>query len=83
MLPLSGPASADDADSAPATTKTGLSQRMRSVCSACRQIFGMPDYERYLAHAALTHPGRPVLSRRDYCAQMIERKYGKGPGRCC
>jgi uncharacterized short protein YbdD (DUF466 family) len=56
---------------------------MRSVCSACRQIFGMPDYERYLAHAALTHPGAPVLSRREHAAQTIERRYGRGAGRCC
>jgi uncharacterized short protein YbdD (DUF466 family) len=46
-------------------------------------MFGMPDYERYLDHAASAHPGAPVLTRRDYCAQMIERKYGKNPGRCC
>jgi uncharacterized short protein YbdD (DUF466 family) len=49
----------------------------------CRQMFGIPDYERYLAHAALRHPDTPVLSRRDFCAQAIERKYGKSGPRCC
>ena len=60
-----------------------LGQNMRSLCSACRQVFGMPDYERYLAHAAALHPGAPVLSRNDYCARVIERRYGKGGARCC
>jgi uncharacterized short protein YbdD (DUF466 family) len=53
---------------------------MRQIC---RQIFGIPDYERYVAHAAAHHPGAPVLSRRDFCAQAIERKYGKSGPRCC
>jgi uncharacterized short protein YbdD (DUF466 family) len=46
-------------------------------------LFGIPDYERYLAHAAEHHPGAAVLSRRDFCAQAIERKYGKSGPRCC
>jgi uncharacterized short protein YbdD (DUF466 family) len=50
-----------------------LGRRWQSLCSACRQVFGMPDYERYLEHAAQLHPGAPVLSRR----------YGQGVGRCC
>jgi uncharacterized short protein YbdD (DUF466 family) len=70
-------------EAAAAVPPVSLGRRFRSVCSACRQIFGMPDYDRYLAHAAATHPGAPVLSRRDYFAQMIERRYGKNPGRCC
>ena len=61
----------------------GLRERVRYLCAACRQVFGMPDYERYLAHAAQRHPGAPVLARGDYFAQAIERKYGKGGARCC
>ena len=66
-----------------ATGKVGLRERARSLCSACRQVFGIPDYERYLAHAAVWHPGAPVLTPRDFFAQAIERKYGKGGARCC
>jgi uncharacterized short protein YbdD (DUF466 family) len=66
-----------------ATAQVGLRERARSLCSACRQVFGIPDYERYLAHAAVWHAGAPVLTRRDFCAQAIERKYGKGGARCC
>ena len=62
----------------------GLRDRVRYLCAACRQVFGMPDYERYLTHAAARHPGGPVLTRGDFFAQAIERKYGNGNGaRCC
>jgi uncharacterized short protein YbdD (DUF466 family) len=57
--------------------------RVRGIRQVCRQLFGIPDYERYLAHAVAHHPGAPVLSRRDFCAQAIERKYGKSGPRCC
>ena len=57
--------------------------RLRAWCSACRQVFGMPDYERYLAHAALRHPGAPVLTRAEHSAREIERRYGAGGMRCC
>jgi uncharacterized short protein YbdD (DUF466 family) len=63
--------------------KGNVLERVRGIRQICRQIFGIPDYERYLAHAAAHHPGAPVLSRRDFCAQAIERKYGKSGPRCC
>jgi uncharacterized short protein YbdD (DUF466 family) len=57
--------------------------RWRGFCTACRQVLGMPDYERYLAHAAVLHPGAPVLTRGEYFEQAIERRYGGGGTRCC
>ena len=63
--------------------EAGLGPRWRGLCSACRQGFGMPDYERYLAHAARRHPGAPVLTRGEFCAREIERKYRGGGARCC
>ena len=47
------------------------------------QIFGIPDYERYLAHAAAHHPDEPALSRRDFSARAIERKYSRAGPKCC
>ena len=64
-------------------TKEAVSGRARGIRQICRQLFGIPDYERYLAHASEHHPDAPVLSRRDFCAQAIERKYGKSGPRCC
>ena len=66
-----------------AAAQGDLRSRVRYLCSACRQVFGMPDYDRYLAHAAARHPGAPVLTRGDFFVQAIERKYGTGSARCC
>jgi uncharacterized short protein YbdD (DUF466 family) len=57
--------------------------RLRAVRQACRQVFGIPDYERYLAHMAAHHAGAPVLSQREFFARAIDRKYGKSGPRCC
>jgi uncharacterized short protein YbdD (DUF466 family) len=46
-------------------------------------MFGIPDYERYLAHVAVHHPGEPVLSWREFFDRSIDRKYGKSGPRCC
>jgi uncharacterized short protein YbdD (DUF466 family) len=72
-------AAAADADAPNAR----LRNRVRAVRQACRQIFGIPDYERYLAHMAAQHPELPVLSRREFFARSIDRKYGKSGPRCC
>ncbi len=66
-----------------AAAQGGLWGRARSLCSSCRQVFGIPDYERYLAHAAVWHPGGPILTQREFFAQAIDRKYGNGGARCC
>ena len=71
----------NDAGNPEAERSTG--RRWRTLCAACRQVFGMPDYERYLAHAALRHPGAPVLTRAEHSAREIERRYGAGGMRCC
>ena len=60
-----------------------LTERMRAVRAACRQVFGIPDYERYVAHMAAQHPADPVLGRREFFAQAIDRKYGRSGPRCC
>jgi uncharacterized short protein YbdD (DUF466 family) len=57
--------------------------RVRHVHRVCRQVFGIPDYDRYLEHAAARHPGAPVLSRKEFCDRAIDRKYGHSGPRCC
>jgi uncharacterized short protein YbdD (DUF466 family) len=84
---LDGPTVAQSgATNAPADVgvpKGVVLERVHGIRRICRQIFGIPDYERYLAHAATRHPGAPVLSRREFCAQAIERRYGTSGPRCC
>ena len=56
----------------------------RAIRQGYLQMFGIPDYERYVAHRNATHPDAPLLSRRDFVAQAIERKYARGSGqKCC
>ena len=59
-----------------ATARPGCAPRWRGLCSACRQVFGMPDYERYLAHAAWRHPGAPVLTRGEFFARESSASTG-------
>ena len=61
----------------------GVLDRLRRVGVVYRQLFGIPDYARYLAHAAARHPDAPVLSRREFCARAIEHKYARNGPRCC
>lgn len=66
----------------------GLTGRLGALARAIRrgylQMFGIPDYDAYLAHRAARHPGQPVLSRRAFAARAIDRRYGGGKGaKCC
>lgn len=62
---------------------TRLSDIARTLHRAYLQVFGIPDYERYLSHMASHHPGDPLLSRREFCARAIDRKYTRNGSRCC
>jgi uncharacterized short protein YbdD (DUF466 family) len=53
------------------------------VRPAYHQVFGIPDYQRYLEHVAAYHPGQPPLSRREFFARAIERKYRRSGAKCC
>jgi uncharacterized short protein YbdD (DUF466 family) len=63
--------------------RSRLIETARQVRRAYLQIFGIPDYERYLAHVAAHHPGEAPLSRRDFSARAIERKYSRAGPKCC
>jgi uncharacterized short protein YbdD (DUF466 family) len=76
-LPQSGD---DNAGAAEGARLEGI---LRSLRQGARQVFGIPDYERYLAHCAAHHPGEPVMSKREFFAQAIDRKYCKSGPRCC
>jgi uncharacterized short protein YbdD (DUF466 family) len=63
--------------------RSRLIETVGQVRRAYLQIFGIPDYERYLAHVAAHHPGEAPLSRRDYSSRAIERKYSRSGPKCC
>ena len=63
--------------------RSRLIETLGQVRRAYLQIFGIPDYERYLAHVAAHHPGEAPLDRRDFSARAIERKYSRVGPKCC
>ena len=72
-----------DAAAARKARRARLLERARALRKAYLQVFGIPDYEAYVAHMAAQHPDKPVLSQREFFAFAIDRKYSmKGP-RCC
>jgi uncharacterized short protein YbdD (DUF466 family) len=50
---------------------------------ACRKIFGVPEYDAYLAHFRTAHPGEVPLNRGDFLAWALERKHAGTAARCC
>ena len=77
------PKAAGQAPPAAAEPVARLPGRLRALGQAWRQVVGIPDYERYLEHMAAHHPGDAVLTRREFFACAIDRKYGKSGPRCC
>jgi uncharacterized short protein YbdD (DUF466 family) len=76
-------AAAIDAAEARRQRRARLLDRARALRQAYLQVFGIPDYEGYLAHMAARHPGKPVPTRREFFAQAIDRKYSMRGPRCC
>ena len=81
MVLAGGEPAAKDSDGLSAIA--ALFGRAKDVQQACRQIFGIPDYDRYLEHAAVTHPGQPLMSKREFFEQAIDRRYGGSRAGCC
>lgn len=57
----------------------------RLIRRTAHLMVGMPDYEAYVAHVKLRHPGQLALSRTDFVRKCQKRRYeGEGsPTRCC
>jgi uncharacterized short protein YbdD (DUF466 family) len=56
--------------------------RLTSLWDGLRALTGDDAYERYRAHHAAKHAGEPLLSRREFCADAMQRKWS-GVNRCC
>ncbi len=65
------------------TARTARPGALARARTALRQIFGVPDFERYLEHRRAHHPGEPCLGEREFHAQALERRYGAGRPGCC
>jgi len=60
-----------------------LAENLSRFASVLRRVIGAPDYERYLAHLLLAHPGTKPLTREQFVNDAMARRYGKNASRCC
>ncbi|HYC51678.1 MAG TPA: YbdD/YjiX family protein [Gemmatimonadaceae bacterium] len=56
---------------------------LRRVAAVVRRIVGVPDYEYYLSHVRLRHPGTVPMSRQEFERVRLEDKYNRPGQRCC
>ena len=57
--------------------------RLDRAAAVVRRIIGVPDYDRYVAHARRCHPDRPLMSRDEFMRQRMVERYSKPGARCC
>ena len=57
--------------------------RLGRFASAVRRIIGVPDYDRYVAHARRCHPDQPLMSRDEFTRQRMVERYSRPGARCC
>jgi uncharacterized short protein YbdD (DUF466 family) len=61
-----------------------LGKAGRYLAQSLRLMVGLPDYDAYLSHMEVTHPGQPVMSYEEFFRERQDARYGgKGQGRCC
>jgi uncharacterized short protein YbdD (DUF466 family) len=61
----------------------GLRNSAREVQRTCRKVFGVPEYDAYLARFRTAHPGELPLSRGEFLAWALERRHRGTRPRCC
>jgi uncharacterized short protein YbdD (DUF466 family) len=57
----------------------GLGARLKQ---AARLMVGIPDYDTYVTHRRMSHPGEPIMSYEEFFRERQNRRYG-GVSRCC
>jgi uncharacterized short protein YbdD (DUF466 family) len=57
--------------------------RLAEFGRVIRQIIGVPDYERYVAHLRAAHPGCEPVGREAFMAERLEARYSRPGSRCC
>jgi uncharacterized short protein YbdD (DUF466 family) len=48
-----------------------------------RRVIGVPDYDRYLAHAREYHPATEPLTREQFISACMHARYDQPGSRCC
>ena len=63
--------------------KTTVQRFWRGAVRLCRQIIGVPDYDRYVAHLREHHPERVIPTYIEFFNERQQARYRGGGGRCC
>jgi uncharacterized short protein YbdD (DUF466 family) len=56
--------------------------RLARIGAIVRRILGVPDYERYLAHVQVAHPGQAPMTEKEFFRERLEGRAKPG-SRCC
>ena len=63
-----------------------LNQLRERVVQTARLMVGVPDYENYVRHQRMKHPGEPIMSYEEFYRERVEARYAIGKGKfrgCC
>jgi uncharacterized short protein YbdD (DUF466 family) len=59
-----------------------IGERLQIIARLIRRILGVPDYERYVAHVRMAHPGHVPMTEREFFKERLEARAKPG-SRCC
>jgi uncharacterized short protein YbdD (DUF466 family) len=60
-----------------------IARTWRALTSGARRVFGIPDYDAYVAHLKVRHPERAIPTADAFFDERHEARYRAGAGRCC
>ena len=60
-----------------------MAEAVRRAARVVRRIVGVPDYDGYLAHVRLAHPGTTPMSREEFEQSRLHDRYSRPGQRCC
>ena len=61
-----------------------LAQAGRYLGQSMRLMVGLPEYDTYVSHMEVTHPGQPMMTYEEFFRERQEARYGGArSGGCC
>ena len=67
----------------PTSPEVGWRRRLRLARSMFRGVVGADAYEVYVEHQERTHPGEPIMCRKDFWRDKTDRQDKNPTARCC
>jgi uncharacterized short protein YbdD (DUF466 family) len=60
-----------------------LQRWLRTIAAVVSRVIGAPDYDRYVAHVRVCHPGAEPMTLDEFARERMHSRYDKPGGRCC